>query len=108
MGGGHCMVSRPCQMLCRLERASRVALLVSSLKVSQTNKGEKMTKKATHGKQYTVSSQTLFLAFELGASEWKLGMSVGLGQKARRRTMPARNLEKLEDEIRAAKKRFGL
>lgn len=67
-----------------------------------------MTKKATHSKQYSVGGQTLFLAFELGASEWKLGMSVGLGQKARRRTMPARNLEKLEGEIGAAKKRFRL
>jgi transposase len=67
-----------------------------------------MTKKATHSKQYSVGGQTLFLAFELGASEWKLGMTVGLGQKPRRRTVPARNLEKLEGEIGAAKKRFRL
>lgn len=67
-----------------------------------------MTKKTTHRKKYINSETVLFLAFELGAKEWKLGFSTGLGQKARRRGMRAGDLEKLQKEITAAKKRFGL
>ena len=67
-----------------------------------------MAKKTTRDEQYTCNRPTLFLAFELGATEWKLGFSIGLGQKARRRSVPARDLGKLEGEIRAAKKRFKL
>jgi transposase len=69
-----------------------------------------MSQKATHKRplQYTVKRQTLFMAFELATSEWKLGFSVGLGQKGRRRSIPARNLEKLAGEIEAARKRFRL
>ncbi len=65
-----------------------------------------MAKKTTRSEEYTGIRRSLFLAFELGNSEWKLGFSVGLGQKARRRTIPARDLGKLEAEIRAAKRRF--
>ena len=36
------------------------------------------------------------------------GITVGLGQKARRRTVTAGNLEKVQREIVAAKKRFQL
>ena len=46
-----------------------------------------MTKKATRGEQYSESGPSLFMAFELGESKWKLGFSIGLGQKARRRTI---------------------
>src|SRR2546428_13368525 len=67
-----------------------------------------MAKKTTRNEQYTCNRPTLFLAFELGATEWKLGFSIGLGQKARRRSVPARDLGKLEGEIRAAKKPFKL
>ena len=51
---------------------------------------------------------TLFLAFDLGASTWKLGFTTSLGQSPRIRTIRARSLEVLLQEIRAAKKRFGL
>ena len=36
----------------------------------------------THGIQYTTDS-ALYLAFELGNAEWKLGFTVGLGQEPR-------------------------
>jgi transposase len=67
-----------------------------------------MTKKTTRNQQYSDIRPTLFMAFELGMSEWKLGFTIGLGQKARRRTITAGNLEKVQREIVAAKKRFQL
>jgi transposase len=67
-----------------------------------------MTKKTTRTEKYINNETVLFLAFEVGAKEWKLGFSTGLGQKARRRGIRAGDLEKLQKEITAAKKRFGL
>jgi transposase len=51
---------------------------------------------------------TLYLAFELGNKKWKLGFTIGLGQRPRRRTVGAGDLEALQREIRLAKKRFRL
>lgn len=51
---------------------------------------------------------TLYLAFELGNEKWKLGFTIGLGQRPRERTIHARDLVALQREIRLAKKRFGL
>jgi transposase len=50
----------------------------------------------------------LYLAFELGWSEWKLGFVPGPGVPARLRTIGARNLPALAKEIALAKRRFGL
>lgn len=58
--------------------------------------------------QYIDREKPLFLAFELSHRNWKLGMTVGFGQKARERDVPAGDLLRLADEIRLAKKRFGL
>jgi transposase len=71
-----------------------------------------MTKKAIRNKDYNEDHRekqgTLFMAFDLGAKDWKLGFTIGLGQKARRRTIPAGDLETLQREIDAAKKRFNV
>jgi transposase len=67
-----------------------------------------MTKKATRKEQYTENGPALFMAFELGESKWKLGFSIGLGQRARQRTIDARDLDNLQSEIKAAKKRLKL
>jgi transposase len=50
----------------------------------------------------------LHMALELGEATWKLGFTTGLGQKPRRREIPARGTEVLWQEIQAAKERFGL
>ena len=50
----------------------------------------------------------LYLALELGDSNWKLAFTVGLGQKPRVKTITARSTLGLLLEIKAAKKRFGL
>jgi transposase len=51
---------------------------------------------------------TLFVALELGSRQWKLAFAVPQGGRPRSRTMPARNLLTLWQEIANAKRRFGL
>jgi hypothetical protein len=63
---------------------------------------------ATRTRKYSVEGPVLYLAFELGNREWKLGFSIGFGQRPRVRTIPARALEGLQREIELAKKRLGL
>lgn len=62
---------------------------------------------ATHRMEYTIEP-VLYLAFELGEKTWKLGFSIGLAQKPRRRKTGARDLAALREEIVLAKKRFRL
>jgi len=50
----------------------------------------------------------LYVAFELGWSEWKLAFSTGPAEAPRLRALRARNLVALQNEIAKAKKRFGL
>ncbi len=47
----------------------------------------------------------LHLAFELGWTHWKLAFTIGYGQKPRQRTIAARDLAALEQEIAKAKDR---
>jgi transposase len=56
----------------------------------------------------TTQGVLLHLAFELGWTQWKLAFTVGHGQKPRQRTIRARDLAALEQEIAKAKKRFQL
>lgn len=51
---------------------------------------------------------TLYLAFELSDKKWKLGFTIGLGQRPRERTIEAGDLVALGEEIRRAQERFGL
>lgn len=54
------------------------------------------------------STQVLAMSLELGASEWKMAFSPGLGQAPRQRTVAAGDLEAVKQEIAAAKARFQL
>jgi transposase len=63
---------------------------------------------AARTRKYSVEGPVLYLVFELGNAEWKLGFSVGFGQRPRVRTIPARDLEGLQREFKLAKTRFGL
>jgi transposase len=67
-----------------------------------------MTTAATRDLQSTVAGPVLHLAFELGQWKWKLGFSIGLGQRPRVRIMAARDVPQLAYEIARAKERFGL
>jgi len=62
---------------------------------------------ATRSREYS-TFPTLYLAFELGNKTWKLGFSIGLGQRPRERCIEAGDTVALEEEIRLAKKRFAL
>ena len=64
---------------------------------------------ATHSTNCTASNApVLYLALELGASNWKLAFTVGLSQKPRLKTITARSTLSLVLEIQAATRRFGL
>ena len=67
-----------------------------------------MNTAATRTREYSVEGPVLYLAFELGNREWKLGFSVGFGQRPRVRTISASDLEGLQREIGLGKRRFGL
>lgn len=51
---------------------------------------------------------TLYVAFELGNKEWKLGVTSRIDEPPLTRTISARDLPTLEIEIARAKTRFGL
>jgi transposase len=51
---------------------------------------------------------TLYIAFELGQDKWLLGFATQAAQKPRLRMVPARDLERVREEIAKAKSRFGL
>jgi transposase len=57
---------------------------------------------------YGPTGTTLYLAFELGNAEWKLGFTIGLGQNPRQRKIKAGDLVALQREIGLGKKRFNL
>jgi transposase len=64
---------------------------------------------ATHDQNSTPAvSCKLYLALELGWTSWNLAFTTGMAQKACLRTLPARDLEGLQREIRRAKERFNL
>ena len=56
----------------------------------------------------TASGPTLFVAFELGESSWKLAFTTGMGQRPRERTVAARDRMAVRREIERAKQRFDL
>ena len=66
-----------------------------------------MPRKTTQ-QQFNEKSSVLYLSFELSSKKWKLGFSIGLGQKTRIRTMDAGVLTTLKAEIELARKRFKL
>jgi len=67
-----------------------------------------MDQLTAHKKEYTMNRGDLYLAFELGSKEWKLGFSIGYCQKPRERTVLAGDLVGVKREIERAKRRFGL
>jgi transposase len=57
---------------------------------------------------YTAVQSHLYIAFELSQTQWMVGFTIGFGQRPRLRTIPARDLAALQEEIHLAKHRFGL
>jgi transposase len=54
------------------------------------------------------TNSVLFMGLELGQRTWKLGFTVGLGQKPRQREIPAGCVHAVRREIADSKKRFDL
>jgi transposase len=86
-------------------------LLVSSFTLFHPKRGrrEPTMTRATRRAEYTgPAAPCLYLAFELGSAEWKLGFTTEPGATPRVRTMPARDLARLTREIADAKQWFGV
>jgi transposase len=66
-----------------------------------------MSAETTHTNQYTTIQPHLYMAIELSQSKWLLGFTIGFGQRPRLRTIAARDLAALQNEIRFAKERFA-
>ena len=63
---------------------------------------------ATRNSQYSAFEPVLYLAFELSEAHWKLGLTIGVGQRPRERNIRSCDLVALRDEIQRAKRRFDL
>ena len=63
---------------------------------------------ATEETRSNTNTGILHLAFELGRKKWKLGFTIGLGQKARKKNVDGADTAAVVHEIAAAKRRFGL
>jgi hypothetical protein len=53
----------------------------------------------------TATTSTLYVALELGCDKWVLASATQAAEKPRFRSVPARNLAALQDEIAKAKTR---
>ena len=58
--------------------------------------------------EISVSEPMLYVAFELGKTEWKLAMTSGLGQTPWLRTVGSGDLAAVERAVQAGRLRFGL
>lgn len=64
---------------------------------------------ATHVPDSTPqAAPKLYLALDLGWTSWNLAFTTAMAQKPRLRTIPARDLDGLQRELRRAKQRLGL
>jgi transposase len=63
---------------------------------------------ATRSQQSSERRPALYLAFELGWSDWKLAFAAAPADAPRLRSVAARNTEAVSQEIARAKQRFGL
>jgi transposase len=62
----------------------------------------------THKAEFKAADRSLYLAMDLGWTQWHLAFTTAVGQKPRLRTVQARDLSALQEEIRRAKERLDL
>lgn len=67
-----------------------------------------MKNKQAQGTLPNPISGVLYMAYELGQNQWKLGFTTGLGQRPRVRSIQARDIGGLQQEIQLAYQRFQL
>ena len=63
-----------------------------------------MDTKTVQGSLQSPISPTLYLAFELSQKQWKLGFTIGVGQRPRIRTIQSRDLQALQWEVQEARR----
>jgi transposase len=63
---------------------------------------------ATTRPQISVNEPTLYVAFELGKKDWKLGMTSGFGMAPWVRTVASRDWRAVEEALRQGRRRVGL
>jgi transposase len=56
----------------------------------------------------TTATGALYIALELGQDKWLIACATQAAQKPRLRSLPARDLTRLQEEVAKAKQRFGL
>jgi transposase len=66
------------------------------------------TSPVTDVEQQPTPRATLFVAFELSLTTWKLGFTTGRAQRPREQSVPARDIAAVQQEITRAQQRFGL
>jgi transposase len=81
-------------------------MVVTLLKVTSEGSVTMMT--MTRTDESNGPNDCLLLAFELGQRTWKLGFTVGMGQRPRLCQIPAGAVSVVENQIARAKRRFGL
>jgi transposase len=83
-------------------------LLLFLVDIPRNERRPEMETAATQAGVDSKQPPILYMAFELGRKKWKLGFTVGLGQKARRRTIAGGDMEAVLREIAAGRRRFGV
>src|SRR5262249_58909384 len=78
------------------------------LRSGNPERSEVMTVTTQREECSAASGCRLLMAMELSRREWKLAFTTGVGQRPRRRTLRTDAWDRLDEEIAAAKKRFGL
>jgi transposase len=83
------------------------SLLLGSFEIVTPRRSTTMTA-TTRDFETTANAATLFVAFELGESSWKLAFTTDMGSRPRQRTIVARDRIAVIREIARAKQRFDL
>jgi transposase len=83
-------------------------LVSSSRRYSLSQAKEDEMPATARREEGTRSSPVMHMAFELGAKEWKLGFTTGLGRAPRIRGIAARDLGAVEKELTRARGRLGV
>ena len=63
---------------------------------------------ATTRPEISVSEPTLYVAFELGKTDWKLAMTSGIGREPWLRTVASGDLAAVQRAVQAGRERFAL
>jgi transposase len=96
------------EILCRGADTHRSHLLSSFRNLSHSRRDALTITATPRQDQQRTEQPTLFLAFELGVNTWNLAITTGAVQRPRERSVPAGDVQAVQEELGRAKRRFGL